>query len=69
MAGGAQMAGGSRMGMSYMLSGGNLKPHVGHQVTVTGNAIKAAASETKPAHAESAQVQVSDLKMVSATCP
>jgi hypothetical protein len=39
MASGAPMASGSAMGagsMSYMLSGGTLKPHVGHKVEVTG---------------------------------
>jgi hypothetical protein len=36
MGSGGQMAGGSGMAMSYMLSGGTLKPHVGHKVEVTG---------------------------------
>jgi hypothetical protein len=52
----------------------NMKPHVGHKVTITGTPSKASAStETKGAKTgrpeESEHLQVSDLKMVSTTCP
>jgi hypothetical protein len=67
-------------GKTYVLvsSTVNLKPHVTHQVTVTaapakgsGGADKAGdkGSDTKSAHHDSGRYQVSDLKMVSVTCP
>jgi len=52
-----------------MSSSVKLKPHVGHQVTITGTPMRPDTSETKSSHELSGQLQVSDLKMVSATCP
>jgi hypothetical protein len=66
--------------MSYALTGGTLKPHVGHKVEVTGTmkpAAKAAMGKdtmAKPATADmkkdatAGTLDVKALKMVAATC-
>ena len=41
----------------------------GFQVTITGTPMRPDTSQTKSPHEQSGQLQVSDLKMVSATCP
>jgi len=59
------------------LSGGTLKPHVGHKVEVTGtmkpsaDAMKKdtmAKPETKPAAAMAGTVTVKEVKMIAASC-
>jgi hypothetical protein len=52
-------------GMSYGLQPGgqNLKAHVGHKVTVSGIAMKG-----KPPH-DDERIRVTNLTMISATCP
>ncbi|MDQ1469542.1 MAG: hypothetical protein QOJ99_1022 [Bryobacterales bacterium] len=52
----------------------NMKPHLGHQVTITAVPAKGGAhddksSDTKSAQSDNPHLQVSDLKMVSVTCP
>ena len=67
-------------GDTYMLSGGELKPHVGHKVEVTGTLTpaKGQAGEKPPAAGEKpaapsamtrGTLAVTAVKMVSATCP
>jgi hypothetical protein len=67
-------------GKTYVLvsSSVNLKPHVSHQVTVTAAPAKGSAggdktgdksADTKSGHQDHGQYQVSDLKMVSTSCP
>ena len=62
--------------MSYALSGGTLKPHVGHKVEVTGMMKPTAMKKdtmskdkmAKPDMATAGTVTVKDLKMIAATC-
>jgi hypothetical protein len=57
-------------GKSYELksSSVNLGSHVGHKVTITGNASSASGSATKSAGAGESTVDVSNLQMVSTSC-
>ena len=53
-------------------SGVDLKPHLGHKVTVTGTPTKRESGkhEAKTGQAEESEhLRVTDLKMVSTTCP
>jgi hypothetical protein len=58
-----------------MAKGVDLSPHVGHKVTITGTAVDAKvaakAEGTKDVKKEAAEhhMQVSAVKMISATCP
>jgi uncharacterized protein YdeI (BOF family) len=54
-------------GKTYGLMGSkvNLKPHVGHEVSISGTAAKAPATGATSA---GENVEVTDLKMVSTTC-
>lgn len=59
---------------SFALSGGDLKPHVGHKVEVTGTISKSHMDKDKMSPmAESAPkaatLKVKTVKMLSATCP
>ena len=78
----ATMEGGAAAPASYALSGGTLKPHVGHKVTITG-AIKPAATAGKDSTkkdsmaksdakkedmASAGTVSVKELKMVAPSC-
>ena len=59
---------------SYALSGGDLKPHVGHKVEVTGTISKMGHTKDKMSPmAESAPkeptLKVKTVKMLSSTCP
>ena len=62
--------------MSYVLSGGTLKPHVGHKVEVTGMMKPMAMKKdttskdkmAKPDMATAGTVTVKDLKMIAASC-
>ena len=62
--------------MSYALSGGTLKPHVGHKVEVTGmmkpmDTKKDTMSKdkmAKPDMAAAGTLTVKDLKMIAASC-
>ena len=57
---------------TYNLAGGtNLKAHVGHKVEVTGSIAKPDAAAAKPAGADAPRgtLNVSNVKMVSSTCP
>ena len=53
-------------GKTYGLTGSkvNLKPHVGHEVSISGTETKASATGANTA----GNVEVTDLKMVSTTC-
>jgi hypothetical protein len=60
------------LGASYNLVGGtNLKAHVGHKVEVTGTMAKpdAAAKPAPGGTAPAGTLNVSDVKMVSTSCP
>ena len=60
------------LGATYNLLGGtNLKAHVGHRVEVTGTVAKPDAAAKPPAGAETIRgtLNVSNVKMVSTTCP
>jgi hypothetical protein len=56
---------------SFALSGGELKPHVGHKVEVTGTISKVAHTDKMSPMAESAKeptLKVKTVKMLSSTC-
>ena len=58
-------------GKTYSLSSStvNLKPHVGHEVTVTGTGTASSSQQSSTAGAkDNERLQVSDLKMVSTSC-
>jgi hypothetical protein len=52
--------------MSYALMGGNLKPHVGHKVEVTGTMAKPKSGDAAMADAHA--LDVKSVKMIAATC-
>ncbi len=59
--------------MSYMLSGGDLKPHVGHKVEVTGTMEKAKAAKKMDAKMADGKMmsdtlKVKSVKMLAASC-
>ncbi len=62
--------------MSYMLSGGDLKAHVGHKVEVTGTMMKSGDmgkmkdkdSMVKPDMAKTSTLKVQSVKMLSDSC-
>lgn len=66
------MSGDKMMMSSYELMGGELKPHIGHKVEVMGTMDKAAMAErqkTDKGPEMPMKLQVSSVKMISATCP
>ena len=61
--------------MSYILTGGDVKAHVGHKVEVTGTMSSAKASKEAvgikgaPGMTLAGTLSVKSVKMISATCP
>ena len=58
-------------GKTYELSSStvDLKPHIGHEVTVTGTGTTSSSQQSSTAGAKGTEsLQVSDLKMVSPSC-